>query len=252
MKFLKKVSFFKIFLIDFKAKNDDSNNFRDEDDTWRLSSSEKDTQNAPLTGNLSSDDVQNNDNNDVWGEGGNDTPDEEDEFCGGSHSTSIDEYNEDDLREDAHIFSFSFDNLMFIILFCVFLPMFIRIILFFVLLITNQKDKNIETRKQLHIFYDYELYLEFIRKYDYKLFRYHDPIFGLMDAHIRSYIRCCGVDLHRHYPNHPRVVNWRKRGYERDFEFCVNEMNDVYQEHNIIYVYNFENIKEYGFKYYNY
>ena len=65
MKFLKKVSFFKIFLIDFKAKNDDSNNFRDEDDTWRLSSSEKDTQNAPLTGNLSSDDVQNNDNNDV-------------------------------------------------------------------------------------------------------------------------------------------------------------------------------------------
>lgn len=147
---------------------------------------------------------------------------------------------------------FSFDNFTFLFLFAIFLPSFIRIILFIILIITNQKDKNIKTRKELHIFYDYELYLDFVRKYDYKLFRYHDAIFGLMEAHIRSYIRCYDVDLHRYYPNHPRVVNWRKRGYERDFEFCVDEMNDVYQEHNVVYIYNFENIKEYGFKYHNY
>jgi hypothetical protein len=179
MKFSKKISSFTFFKKITSSNSNESfydNNWnenqyvshsiKDEDDTWRLSTSEKDSQNASWTGNLSSDDVQNND----------DVQSLEDD--------SIGEYNEDDLREDTHIFSFSFDNLMFIILFCVFLPMFIRIILFFVLLITIQKDKSIETRKQLHIFYDYELYLEFIRKYDYKLFRYHDPIFGLMDAHI--------------------------------------------------------------------
>src|SRR5207253_6608779 len=113
----------------------------------------------------------------IWKE--NNDNNKQNESCGSSCSILTDGYNENESWKNTHIFSSSFDNLMFIILLCIFLPMFIRIILFFILLIIDQKDKRIETRKQLHIFYDYELYLEFIRKYDYKLFRYHDPIFGL-------------------------------------------------------------------------
>ena len=189
-----------------------------------------------------------NDNNDPWNEGSPSKDNNGNEISSNDNNDNM-VYNNNFLSTYEHNWKYNFISLC---LFIIFLPFFIRIVLFFILLITNQKDKSIEKRKQLHIFYDYELYLEYIRKYDYKLFKYNDPIFGLMDSHIRSYIRCCRVDLHRHYPNHPRVVNWRKRGYERDFEFCVNEMNDVYQEHNIIYIYNFENVKEYGFKYYNY
>jgi len=59
---------------------------------------------------------------------------------------STDRYNKNDSRGDAYTFSYSFDYFMFIILFYVFLPTFIRIILFFILL---KEDESIEKRKQL-------------------------------------------------------------------------------------------------------
>ena len=77
----------------------------------------------------------------------------------------------------------------------------------------NQKEF-----KQIHVFYDYETYLDFLKSIDYNHYKSLNPFFGLMEAHIRSYIRLHGLDLH-FYEIYPEVAEWRKRGYERDFEW---------------------------------
>ena len=135
------------------------------------------------------------------------------------------------------------------------LPHFLmRLILFFVIIIKlNNTVYTINQReyKQLHIFYDYEIFVEFLKSLDYNYYKSLSPFFGLMEAHIKSYIRLHGIDLH-FYEIYPEVAEWRKIQYEEDFEWVFKRLNTILSDKNIVFVYSLDNIKEYGFKYCNY
>jgi len=133
-------------------------------------------------------------------------------------------------------------------------PFLMKLIILFVIIIKFNADTNINKSKeykQLHIFYDYEIYIDFFKSLDYNFYKSLNPFFGLMDAHIKSYIRLHGIDLH-FYEVYPEVAEWRKRQYEEDFDWVFKRLNVILEDKNIVFVYSLDNIKEYGFKYYNY
>jgi len=61
------------------------------------------------------------------------------------------------------------------------------------------------------------------------------------------------IDLH-FYEVYPEVAEWCKRQYEKDFEWVFERLNLILEDKNIVFVYSLNNIniKEYGFRYYDY
>lgn len=154
---------------------------------------------------------------------------------------------------NANYNSFYFINLLVLLLILLIPSFLMRLILLFIIIVKMNTVYTInqEDYKQLHIFYDYEIYIEFLKSLDYNLYKSLNPFFGLMDAHIKSYIRLHGIDLH-FYEVYPEVAEWRKRQYEEDFEWVFKRLNRILADNDIVFVYSLDNIKEYGFKYYNY
>ena len=239
---LKKLS--KAFFKKYTTSNSNESTFY-EDDTWELSSSSKDDNNNSRNKSSSL-----SDDNDPWREKIVDTlsfkEDETDEeLLKGKEIDEIKFVNGND--------SYLFCYITFSFLFLIIPPFLIKLFLFFVIIVKLNTTYTITQNeyKQLHIFYDYETFIEFLKSVDYNYYKSLDPFFGLMEAHIRSYIRLHGIDLH-FYEVYPEVAEWRKRGYEKDFEWVFERLNRILSDRNIVIFYSLDNIKEYGFKYYNY
>jgi len=167
---------------------------------------------------------------------------------------NLDSLEEKDvLYEEKTQIDYFLKTILFILVLIFLSSSVVKLILFSIIIIiqTNKEHLNQREFKQMHIFYDYEIFVEFIKSLDYNFYKSLNPFFGLMDAHIKSYIRLHGIDLH-FYEIYPEVAEWRKRGYERDFEWVFKRLNVILEDKNIVFVYSLDNIKEYGFKYYNY